>query len=77
VVLIVEDPTVTVKCRGAIKALFLYLNVCLSVMLNNLSCSFTSISFLYNQHILSETDLQNAKTYFLTYSLYLKISDSK
>jgi hypothetical protein len=26
--LVVEDPTVTVKCRTAIKALFLYLNLC-------------------------------------------------
>jgi hypothetical protein len=43
---IVEDPTVTVKCRTAIKALFLYLNLGLSVMLDILSCSFTSIYFL-------------------------------
>jgi hypothetical protein len=45
VILIVIDPTVTVKCRTAIKALFLYFNLCLSVMLDSLSCSFTSIFF--------------------------------
>jgi len=33
-----------VKCRTAIKVLFLYLNLC--VMLDSLSCSFTSYSFL-------------------------------
>ena len=31
-----------------IKTLFLYLNVCRSVMLDSLSCSFTFISFLIN-----------------------------
>jgi hypothetical protein len=36
-VLIVEDRTVTVKYRKTIKALFLYLNVWLSVTLNRLS----------------------------------------
>ena len=30
--------------------LFLYFNLCLSVMLDSLSCSFTSISFLTNWH---------------------------
>ena len=39
--------TVTVKCRTAIKTLFLYFNLYLSVMLDRLSCTFTSISFLY------------------------------
>jgi len=43
------SPTVTVKCKTAIKALFLYTNLCLSVKLDSLSCSFTSISFLTNQ----------------------------
>ena len=35
--LIIEEPTVTVKCRSAIKALFLYVNLCLlvSVMLDS------------------------------------------
>ena len=31
---------------SAIKALFLYLNLCQSILLDSLSCSFTSISFL-------------------------------
>ena len=33
--LIIESPTVTMKCRTAIKALFLYFNLCLSVMLDS------------------------------------------
>jgi hypothetical protein len=40
-----QTPTVTVKCRMAIKVLFRYFNLCLSVMLDSLLCSFTSISF--------------------------------
>jgi hypothetical protein len=32
---IIEDPTVTVKCSTAIQALFLYLNLCLSVKLDS------------------------------------------
>ena len=36
----------TVKCRKAIKVLFHYFNLCLSVKLNSLSCSFTFIFFL-------------------------------
>ena len=45
ILLIAKDHIVTMKCRTAIQSLFLYLN-CLGVMLNSLSCSFTSISFL-------------------------------
>ena len=43
-----KDPTVTVKCRTAIKVLFLYINLCLSVMFDNLSYLFTFIYFLTN-----------------------------
>ena len=40
--LIVEEPTVTVEGRTAIiQVLFLYLTLPLSVMLDNLLCSFT------------------------------------
>jgi len=39
---------VTVKCRTTIKELFLYFNLCLSVKLDSLSCSFTTITFLTN-----------------------------
>ena len=53
----VEDPTVTVNCRTTIKELFLYLNWCLSVILNSLSYLFTSISFLTNVYGQSETFL--------------------
>jgi len=45
VILIVEDLTVTVKWRTAIKVLLLYFNLCLGVKLDTLSYSFTSISF--------------------------------
>ena len=45
-ILIVEDPTVTVKCTTAIQALFLYFNVCLSVKLN-LIIELTSERDLY------------------------------
>ena len=44
--LIIEDPIVTVKCRTTIRALFRYLNMCLSVKLNSFSLSFSSISSL-------------------------------
>ena len=44
--LIIEDITVTVKCRAVIKALFFYFSACLSVMLDSLSWSFVSISVL-------------------------------
>jgi len=37
---------VTVKCRTSMKVSLLYLNLCLSVMLNILSCPFIPISFL-------------------------------
>ena len=47
-------PKVPVKCRTAIKALFLYLNVCLSVKLDRLSWSFTSIAFLFKCSIIRE-----------------------
>ena len=53
----VEDPTVTVNCRTTIKELFLYLNLCVSVMLDRLSYLFTSISFLTNVYGQSETFL--------------------
>jgi hypothetical protein len=46
VMFIIKVGTVTLKCRTVIKALFLYFNLCLSIMLDSLSCSFTSISFL-------------------------------
>ena len=44
VVLIIENTNV--KCKVAIKVLFIYLNVCLGIKLDNLSCSCTSLSFL-------------------------------
>jgi hypothetical protein len=47
-----EDPIVTVKCRTDIKTLFLYVKLCLYVMLDSLSCSFTSIFFRTNSIIL-------------------------
>jgi len=47
--LIFEDPTVTVKCRTAIKELLFYFNLYLSVKLDSLSCLFTSTSFFTNK----------------------------
>ena len=43
---IIEDTTVTVKCRTSMKDMFLYLDLCISEMPNSLSCSFTFISLL-------------------------------
>ena len=37
-----------ISTRTAIKVVFLYFNVCLSVKLDSFSCSLTSISFLHN-----------------------------
>jgi len=45
--LIVEDRTV--KSRTAMKTMFLYLILYLSIMLDIISCSFTSISLDTNQ----------------------------
>jgi len=44
--LIVGDPIVTVKCRTAIKTLFLCFNLCQGVMLDSLPYSFTSIVYI-------------------------------
>ena len=45
---IIEDPTVTVKCRAAIQVLFLYFNLCLCVKLDNSSCSvLTNYMFFF------------------------------
>jgi hypothetical protein len=43
--------TVTVKSRTTRKVLLLYFNLCLSVMLDSLPCSFTFISFHTNMYI--------------------------
>jgi len=48
VMIIVEDLTVTVKCRTAITPQLLNLNLRLSIMFNRLSCSFASIALLTN-----------------------------
>ena len=44
---IIEGATVTVKCRTSIKGMFLFLNLCLSVMLDSLPY----IAFLNNYRI--------------------------
>jgi hypothetical protein len=44
------------KCKTEIKPLLLYFNVCLSIMLDSLSCSFTSMSFLTNALYLAVSD---------------------
>ena len=42
-----------VKGKTRINAVFFYFNVCLSVMLDSLSCLFISISFLTNHYCVS------------------------
>ena len=46
--LIIENPTAIVNCITAINVLFFYINVYLSVKRDNLSSSFTSISYIIN-----------------------------
>jgi hypothetical protein len=65
---IVEDPTMTVKYRMAIKALFLYLNLCQNVMLNSLSCSFTPAAYL-----LLPIDAQRRKKTTVSYGMKLHV----
>ena len=59
---VAEDPTMTVKYRIAIKVLFLSFNLCLQVMLDNLTCSFTSISFLTNETLQMDTKNEQNKS---------------
>jgi hypothetical protein len=74
---IVEVTSVNVKYRTAIQALFLYFILCLSIMLDRLSCSFTSISFLTNLLWLLELLLGVALYFYLKTHIstpgYLKI----
>jgi hypothetical protein len=50
---IIEDCTMTVKCRTAIiNALWFYYNFCPSVNLNILLCSFTFMHFLTNPPVI-------------------------
>ena len=56
---IVENPTVTVTYRTAIKAPFVYFDLCLGIILDSLSCSFTSISFLTNTNLENNLNIQN------------------
>ena len=46
--LIVEDPTVTVKCRAAIKALFSCFKLCVGVMFDTTHFLFTTTFTLFN-----------------------------
>jgi len=48
VMFIVEDHILTTKCRTTIKAPFLYLVLCLSVILDSLSCEFLLLMFKPN-----------------------------
>ena len=52
VLLIIGYPTVTVKCRTAIKTLFLYFNLCQCVTLNILLWSIIFITFLVSSMVL-------------------------
>jgi hypothetical protein len=49
--LILEGPAVYLKYRKAIKALSIYINLCKIVILDNLSCSFSSIFVVANWYL--------------------------
>ena len=74
--LILEDPSVSVKSRTAIKVLFLYFNLCLCVKLDSSSCSVLTdymFFFLIVENVLTidrEDDLQ-----VTTISIHDKVSD--
>jgi hypothetical protein len=70
VVFIVQDPTVTVNCRAAVKALFVYFNLCLSIMLYSLSCSFTSTPFLTKQRLCKGNSRRQVKTLNFEFIIY-------
>jgi len=56
--LIIEETTLTVKCRTAIKALLLYFNKCLSVIMDSHTCSFTSTCISFFTHRATESQRQ-------------------
>ena len=76
---IIADPTVTVKCRAAIKVIFHYFNLCLNhcVTLDSSSCSvLTNFMFFFliaesAVTVDGEEDLQ-----VTTMSIHDKVSDS-
>jgi hypothetical protein len=53
--LIIEIPTVIGKFRTAIKASLFYFNLCLSVMLDGLSCSYPFLLMLHEFVLALET----------------------
>jgi hypothetical protein len=68
-VLIIEDSTLTENCRTAIKTLFFYFNLCLSVKLDNLM-------FIYI-HILIVSPTHFDSLFTLLYNFHLKLSFCK
>jgi len=64
VMLIIEDPLVTMKCRSAIKVVFLYTCLLLSVTLDMLPCPFTFIVLTNMLKQLKIYDTYLAITYF-------------
>ena len=69
VMLIIEDPAVTMQCRTSI-TLFLYSKYCRSITLDSLLCSFTSISFL--THIKEEYEILFWKLFFYVRLLWTR-----
>ena len=63
---IVAEKVWTTKWRAAIQPQFLYFNLCQGVKLDNLSCSFTPITFLTNMVLenFCHLNLLKQKTYF-------------
>ena len=75
VIFIIADPIV--KCRTAIKTMFLYINLCLSVKFASLSCSLTSISFLTNisAHTQNKLEYVNCEKYYQSRLLFITYGD--
>lgn len=66
--------TVTITCITEIEAPFLYFNICVRVMLDSVSCSFTSISIFtiyYRRYVLLKMDSTSASILTNYYRRYL------
>ena len=57
VMFIVEDSVVTVKYRTATKELFIYFNLCPSVMLDSLSCPYPFLLIDIQCYLLCSVEL--------------------
>jgi hypothetical protein len=73
VIFIIADPIV--KCRTAIKTMFLYISV--KFKFTSLSCSLTSISFLTNisAHTQNKLEYVNCEKYYQSRLLFITYGD--